>query len=78
MKAVILRCKPNAQFHFGKVALDSNMALANTSNYIHSDTLFSGLMNACAVLYPNQVQSFIDAFQRNIFKISSEIGRAHV
>lgn len=71
MKAVILRCKPNAQFHFGKVALDSNMALANTSNYIHSDTLFSGLMNACAVLYPNQVQSFIDAFQRNIFKISS-------
>jgi CRISPR/Cas system CSM-associated protein Csm4 (group 5 of RAMP superfamily) len=43
--AFILRCKPHAQFHFGKVALDEDTSLDDTSLIMHSDTFFSGLVN---------------------------------
>ncbi len=47
MKAIILHCKPSSRFHLGKYApdRDSDTALADTDEIIHSDTLFAALAN---------------------------------
>ena len=47
MNAIILHCKPGSRFHFGKYApdRDSDTALADTDEIIHSDTLFAALAN---------------------------------
>lgn len=47
MKAIILHCKPGSRFHLGKHApdRDSDTALTDTEEIIHSDTLFAALAN---------------------------------
>lgn len=83
MKAVILKTKPNAQFHLGKIALDIDTSLDATSEYIHSDTLFSAIINILAKIYPEKVADFIEHFEQSNLKISSgfycmELGKATI
>jgi len=71
MKIVKLACKPGARFHFGKVALDVNMGLDDTSEWIHSDTLFSALVNTINRIDRGKTKGFIDCFNVGKIKISS-------
>ena len=63
MEAVILKCRPNAQFHFGKIALDVNTSLSDTANVLHSDTLFSALIVTLNTIFPEHTKRFIDFFK---------------
>lgn len=74
MQAAILKCFPCAQFHFGKLGLDENMSLDDTSKYIHSDTLYSAIINEHNKLYGNdngETDLFVKAFEANKINISS-------
>ncbi len=71
MKSIILKCKPNSRFHFGKIALNENMSLDETSEIIHSDTLFSAIINTVNRFNPNKVESLIGDFENGNIKISS-------
>lgn len=73
MQLAKLQCKLGAQFHFGKLGLDENMSLDDTSDYIHSDTLFSALINEHFFIFgdENKTDAFVKAFENNKIKISS-------
>lgn len=71
-KAIILKCKPLTQFHIGKYGLDDNMSLADSSNWIHSDTLFSAIICTIARIYPQEViDNFIKLFENQTISVSS-------
>ncbi|MBT3208609.1 MAG: type III-A CRISPR-associated RAMP protein Csm4 [Bacteroidetes bacterium] len=55
METAILKLKPNSQFHLGKVGLDENMSLNSTSEFIHSDTLFSAMINIISSVVGNDI-----------------------
>ncbi len=64
MQAVILKCPPHAQFHFGRIAPDQNTSLDDTSTFIHSDTLFSSIVNTAArILEPNELSMLLGWFE---------------
>lgn len=74
----LLKCKPNAQFHFGTVAYDVNMALNLTSEYLHSDTLFSALINEYDKVWRNDpkldTNGFVKCFTDDrLLEISSAL-----
>jgi CRISPR-associated protein Csm4 len=72
MKAIILRLTPNSRFHLGKALTDRNTALTETDCRIHSDTLFSVLVNNLAEIKPKEeVDKFVNAFEENKVRISS-------
>lgn len=73
MQAIILKCPPNARFHFGKTGLDENASLFQTSEILHSDTLFSALINTCNKVAKDEINPLIAAFKKdeNGLKISS-------
>ena len=73
MQIAKLQCKTGAQFHFGKLGLDENMSLDDTSDYIHSDTLFSALVSEHFFIYGDNTKTntFVKAFENNKIKISS-------
>lgn len=55
MKAIILKCTPYSQFHFGQVAVDADTSLNDSSDFIHSDTLFSAIVNIASKAFPGDV-----------------------
>jgi CRISPR-associated protein Csm4 len=59
MEALILKCKPYSQFHFGQVAVDADTSLNDTSDFIHSDTLFSALVNIAVKIFPDDVNTVL-------------------
>lgn len=63
--------RPGAMYHFGRVAIDSETPLADTSVHPHSDTLFSALVCVVDKVAPEQTTAFIDAFQQGQLTISS-------
>jgi len=72
MEPIIIKLKPNSRFHFGKIALDPNVALSDTDEFIHSDLLFSALVNNLAQIKDKDfVNRFIDCFRSDKIKISS-------
>lgn len=72
MKAKILKIKSNSRFHFGKPLIDSDTSLKDTDTYLHSDVLFSALVNNLATIYHKDVvDAFVDAFETGRIKISS-------
>jgi len=75
MEIVRLITKPGAQFHFGAVAHDENMALDNTLDRLHSDTLFSAIVNEYNNVWENDKElntdNFISYFKDNSITISS-------
>lgn len=72
MKAVVLLCEPGARFHLGKYApdRDTDTALADTDQIIHSDTLFSALVNIWQDSIGN-ADELVDIFKNNQLTISS-------
>jgi CRISPR-associated protein Csm4 len=65
--AFMLKCKPYAQFHFGKVALDEDTSLDDTSLIMHSDTFFSGLVNVHHRIFgTDETNKFIGELGKNI------------
>ena len=72
MKAKILRLKPNSRFHFGRPLIDSDASLTDTDLYLHSDVLFSALVNnLSSVKDQDEVERFVNAFKEGAIKISS-------
>ena len=54
------KLKPKAHFHLG----DKEAVLEKTSDYIHSDTLFSAICNAYRLLYGNEgLQEVLKLFE---------------
>ncbi|MDR0753769.1 MAG: type III-A CRISPR-associated RAMP protein Csm4 [Prevotellaceae bacterium] len=75
MQAIILKSGAGTRFHFGEVLGSAEGKNANAqqaiSSILHSDTLFSAIVNAWALRNPETVDSFIAACRSNEFKISS-------
>jgi CRISPR type III-A-associated RAMP protein Csm4 len=75
MDIAILKCKPSSQFHFGVIAHDENMALDNTAERLHSDTMFSALVNEYNRIWENDenldTEGFVKAFDCGEIKIAS-------
>lgn len=64
-KAVILKCLPQSRFHFGRVGLDVNTSLNDSSIIPHSDTLFSAMIHVGARLLEHdaEVDALVDLFR---------------
>ena len=74
MKTISLHCKPNTRFHFGKVGIDPDASLNDTSHYLHSDTLYSAIINIAVLLYGDKSTEFthiLNAFKNGEIKMSS-------
>lgn len=75
MKVIILKSKPGTRFHFGKAlgafTEESHNTQKITSDYLHSDTLWSALVSAWALSSPETVDDFIAQSISGAFKISS-------
>ena len=75
MQAYILKSRKGARFHFGKslgnYSTEESNALQDTSEYLHSDTLWSALVSVWAMCKPETVANFIDECKAGNFKISS-------
>jgi CRISPR-associated protein Csm4 len=75
MNAIILKSNPGVRFRFGEAfgafTEESHNQQKTTSGYLHSDTLWSALVNAWALACPETVESFILACRKGNFKLSS-------
>lgn len=58
----VCKLKPKAHFHLG----EKERVLEKTSDYIHSDTLFSAICNAYRLLYGNsELEALLEGFKRH-------------
>ncbi len=58
----VCKLKPKAHFHLG----EKETILEKTSDYIHSDTLFSAICNAYRLLYGNEeLETMLEGFMRH-------------
>jgi CRISPR type III-A-associated RAMP protein Csm4 len=75
MQAIILKSSTGTRFHFGEALGSAEGRNANAlqaiSSILHSDTLFSAIVNAWALRNPETVDEFIASCRRNEFRISS-------
>lgn len=72
MQTILLKCKPNAQFHFGRITLGEDATnLDDTSDYLHSDTLFSAIINTAAMLDNEKANELVENFENGNLTISS-------
>ena len=75
MQAIILKSNPGTRFRFGEAlgAFPEGMhnAQKSTSQYLHSDTLWSALVNAWALCCPETIEDFISECKNGGFKLSS-------
>lgn len=66
MQAIRLRCAPRNRFRLGL------HDLGTTSEWLHSDTLFSGIINAHALLFGEpQTSGLVDDFRKQRIRFSS-------
>lgn len=62
MQTILLKCPKNARFHLGTLGLDENTSLTDTTEIIHSDTLWSALICTAAKIYEKTwTDVFVDA-----------------
>jgi CRISPR-associated protein Csm4 len=72
LESITFKCRPGAQFHFGKIALDENMSLDDTSHILHSDTLASAFVEtAFRVLSDKAAQQVLSDFENGVVRVSS-------
>lgn len=75
MQAIILNSNPGTRFRFGEAlgayTEELHNAQKTTSDFLHSDTLWSALVNAWAMTCPDSVENFLLACNNGQFKISS-------
>lgn len=82
MKAFILNSNSGVRFRFGKAmgayTEETHNTQKATSEYLHSDTLWSALVNAWALSSPETVDEFIKACNKGEFKLSSAFFSYHL
>lgn len=75
MQAIILKSKPGTRFRFGEAlgafTEESNNAQKTTSEYLHSDTLWSALVNAWSLACLESLENFLLGCNEGNFKLSS-------
>lgn len=71
MRTAIIKARPLARFHFGKPAIDNKTGLADTSDWLPSDALFSALVNNVAHYKADETNKFILLFEKGKVRISS-------
>ena len=75
MQAIILKSNPGTRFRFGEALgafpEERHNAQKSTSQFPHSDTLWSALVNAWALCCPETVENFISECKDGKFKLSS-------
>jgi CRISPR-associated protein Csm4 len=66
-QAIILKCSPQSRFHFGRVAIDADTSLNDSSMMPHSDTLFSAMIHLSARLFETEteVNNFVELFGKD-------------
>lgn len=69
MKAIVLKCTPGSSFHFGKYAPDSDTALNDSDELMHSDSLFAALVNTYEDCF-GDANEFVEVFKDKL-RISS-------
>lgn len=70
MKAVLLKLKEGAKFHFGMYAPDIDTSLSKGDIVFHSDSLFSSMVVTYNNLF-NDTEMFINQFETSNIQISS-------
>jgi CRISPR-associated protein Csm4 len=70
MKAIVLNCLQGSRFHFGKYAPDGDTALSDSDEILHSDTLFSALINTYQEL-TGDAEPLVNYFREGAIRISS-------
>jgi len=71
MEKVYLYVLPGQQFHFGGYSSFETNVLEECDTHIHSDLLFSAIVDLCSQVYPDFVESLISGFKKDEIKISS-------
>lgn len=72
LESIILRCRPGAQFHFGRIALDVDTSLHDTSPIMRSDTLASALVEtANRVFSGDTFEKTLEDFKNGQVRFSS-------
>jgi CRISPR-associated protein Csm4 len=75
MQVIILKSNFGTRFRFGEAlgayTEDESNSTKTTSEYLHSDTLWSALVNAWALACTDTVECFIDECRKGNFKLSS-------
>lgn len=74
MQAIVLKSDAGTRFHFGSnsnIALGDTGALASVSEILHSDTLFSAIVNAWSMSSPETTEGFVTECKEGKFKLSS-------
>lgn len=72
MKVIKIPLRPYTRAHFGELKIDHDLALTDTAEFAHSDTLFSALVHAHARhTEKDNAEDFIDYFKQDKIKISS-------
>jgi CRISPR-associated protein Csm4 len=69
-QAIILKCSTQSRFHFGRVAIDADTSLNDSSIMPHSDTLFSAMIHLAARIFRDEqaVNDFVKLFGANDFE----------
>jgi len=79
LESITFRCRPGAQFHFGKIALDENTSLDDTSHLLHSDTLASAFVEtAFRALDDIVAQKVLSDFEKGTVRVSSLFWQLHL
>lgn len=71
MRTIILNLSPQSRFHFGKQSVDNKTGLSYTSTIMHSDTLFSTLINNVAKYSKTKADVLVSLFKEKKILISS-------
>jgi len=72
LESIILRCRPGAQFHFGRIALDVDTSLHDTSIFMRSDTLTSALAETASRVFSGDTfKKILDDFKSGRARFSS-------
>ena len=75
MQAYILKSNLGTRFHFGEAlgayTEEQSNVQKTTSDFLHSDTLWSALVNAWVFCHPESVEDFITECKKGYFKLSS-------
>jgi len=69
---IVFNTRPNQSFHFGNFSYYVETALDDTSNILHSDTLFSSIINLFASIYgEDDTKEVINYFENGNLLVSS-------
>lgn len=75
MQTIILKSNPGTRFRFGEAigayTEETHNAQKTTSQYLHSDTLWSALISTWALVCPDSLENFLLACNNGKFKLSS-------